>query len=112
MKRTVSTPVLEGHASGLRAARQCRQLPETNLAAFRRSSRVVAGLMDRLRLIARIFGRVVIPPFGALRRTRQRKAEDLLDLLVGQDEIVPRVPKQVLVERLVSVFVSFVFPLC
>src|SRR5262249_40149194 len=100
------------HASGRRTARQRRQLPETDLAAFRCSPRVVAGLMDRLRLIARIFGRVVIPPFGALRRARQPKADDLLDLLVAQDEVVPRFPEQVLVERLVLVLVSFVFLLC
>ena len=42
--------------------------------------------------IARMLGRVVVPPFGALGAARQVEAENLLDLFVGQDEIVSRSP--------------------
>ena len=48
----------------------------------------------------------------ALRCARQREADDLFNLLVGQGEIVPRFPEKILVERLVLVLVSFVFLLC
>ena len=87
------------------SAGQRRQPAEAHLPAVRRPPRVVAGLVDRLRLIARMLRRVVVPPFGALRAARQTEAEDLLDLLEGQDEIVALLLQQIFVQRLVFVLV-------
>src|SRR5690349_5742113 len=97
---------MRGHGSS--SARQRRQLSETDLAALLRTPGIVAGLMDRLRLIAWILGCIVVPPFGALRRARQGEADDLLDLLERQHEVGPRLLQQIVVERLVLVLVGAV----
>ena len=82
---------------------------EPDLAAVRRPPGIVAGLVDGLRLVARVLGRVVVPPFGAVRRARQGEADDLLDLLERQHEVGPRLLHQVFVKRLVLVLVGAVF---
>src|SRR5215212_9013869 len=91
--------------SGSAAAGYRRQFPEADLAAFGSPPRVVAGLMDGLRLIARMLRRIVVPPLGTVRAARQGKAEDLLDLLEREHEIGPRLLHEKIIKRLEFVLV-------